>query len=449
MTPFETEISCDLLVVGAGFAGMVAAARASRLGLDVVRCGNPAQFYFASGAMDALGAYPLDQGFLNSPADGWDALVANEPHHPYAKSSWEKLARDFDFITEFLAGAGLDYTGNPASCHENILIPTALGTLKPAHRVPVTMAHGGKLMDEKSSGRLLLVDFTGLKGFSAAQMASGLCELVPNRFSLVCAGPHNNGWQIQTHRIALEGSAGGIDPLHLAARFETPDFVDGLVRELASLAKEVDLIGFPAVCGMDNCQAIMADLEKRLGTPLFEIPMMPPSIPGIRLKNAFERALHGVPFLGSARIRKPEDGKFSHAHGFSLEAHAPSLVTRINSRGLILATGSFPGGGLAGERTGIRETILDLPVFQPQSREEWHGARFFDPAGHGVSRSGIETDASFSPVDADGNRIHESLYAAGAILAHNDWTRIKSGSGVACLSAVTAVDDFHGRMGRP
>ena len=34
------ELTCDLLVIGAGFAGMVAAARASQLGLKTIQVGN-------------------------------------------------------------------------------------------------------------------------------------------------------------------------------------------------------------------------------------------------------------------------------------------------------------------------------------------------------------------------------------------------------------------------
>ena len=49
----------------------------------------------------------------------------------------------------------------------------------------------------------------------------------------------------------------------------------------------------------------------------------------------------------------------------------------------------------------------------------------------------------FRPVDTDGSIIHKNLYAAGAILAHNDWARLKSGSGVSALSAFTAVNDFY------
>ncbi len=444
MTPFETEISCDLLVVGSGFAGMAATARAAHLGLDVVRAGNPSQFYFASGAMEALGVYPLEQGFLKGPSGGWDSLVKGIPDHPYAKSSWEKLVADFTFITDFLGKAGLTYVGGKDP-EQNMLIPTALGTFKPVFRAPVTMAKGATLMEEGTGGQLLLVDFSGLKGFSAAQMASGLTDLEPNRFSLVCAGPHARNWQIQTRRVTLAGTQGGIDPLHLAFRFEDPEFLERVILELSEDAKNADLLGLPAVCGLDHCQSVMARLEEGLGIPVFEIPMMPPSIPGIRLKNAFEQALSGLPYLGSARICRPEG--WDRDGGIYLTAHAPSLETRIRCRGVILATGSFPGGGLAGDRKKIHETVFDLPVFQPESRECWHEAEFFTPKGHGVHRAGILTDGAFSPVDDQGRRIHKQLYAAGAILAHNDWTRLKTGAGVACLSAITAVDDFFGQKG--
>ena len=446
MTPFDTDISCDLLVVGSGVAGMAATARAAELGLKVVRCGNPSQFYFMSGILDLLGAYPLDQGFLETPKAGWEQLVAAEPDHPYARASWDALTQSLDTLINFLERAGLHYVGQGDS---NMLIPTALGTVRPGYRVPVTMANGAKLMENGTGGRLLLVDFAGLKGFSAAQMASGLVPLAPKRFSLACAGLHNSDWQISCKRISLPGSEHGLDPLDLAARFENREFVAGLIRELAPEAKGADMIGLPAVCGLDHCQEILAEMEDALKVPLFEIPMMPPSIPGIRLKNAFEKALAAmdIPFIGGAKIQVPESGRWHEEGRFHLEAHAPSLVTRIAAKGVILASGSFVGGGLVGERTGVRETILGLPVSQPQSREDWHGTSFFDSQGHGINLAGIRTDTVFSPVDGNGERIQDHLYAAGGILAHNNWTRLKSGAGTACLSAITAVEDFHGRGG--
>ncbi|NIP22784.1 MAG: glycerol-3-phosphate dehydrogenase subunit GlpB, partial [Phycisphaerae bacterium] len=50
-------------------------------------------------------------------------------------------------------------------------------------------------------------------------------------------------------------------------------------------------IGFPAVLGMKDAPAIKTDLEARLDRPVFEIPILPPSVPGIRLHHILKQAI--------------------------------------------------------------------------------------------------------------------------------------------------------------
>ena len=47
------------------------------------------------------------------------------------------------------------------------------------------------------------------------------------------------------------------------------------------------------------------------------------------------------------------------------------------------------------------------------------------------------------PLDADGHPAFENLYAAGIILAHQDWTRMKCGSGLSVATAYGAVKSFN------
>jgi glycerol-3-phosphate dehydrogenase subunit B len=83
--------------------------------------------------------------------------------------------------------------------------------------------------------------------------------------------------------------------------------------------------------------------------------------------------------------------------------------------------------------------LFDLPVTQPENRSGWLSNDFFDPAGHPVNRAGIETDDCFRPLDKAGAVFHPRLYAAGSILAYQDWKREKSGAGISLVSAFKAV----------
>ena len=106
----KKHITCDITVIGAGFAGMVAAARASDLGLKTVQTGNSSQLYFASGLFDFLGVYPLHSRTpLKDPRTGLKLLQKEMPGHPYSKTSLEAILKSFDFLSRFLQSAGLNY----------------------------------------------------------------------------------------------------------------------------------------------------------------------------------------------------------------------------------------------------------------------------------------------------------------------------------------------------
>jgi glycerol-3-phosphate dehydrogenase subunit B len=106
---------------------------------------------------------------------------------------------------------------------------------------------------------------------------------------------------------------------------------------------------------------------------------------------------------------------------------------------VLLATGRFLGKGLVAERRGIREALMDLPVCQPENRGCWHRQHFLDPQGHAINLAGIEVDDRFRPLDRNARVVYGNLYAAGSILAHQDWIRTKSGTGLAVATAYGAV----------
>jgi glycerol-3-phosphate dehydrogenase subunit B len=83
-----------------------------------------------------------------------------------------------------------------------------------------------------------------------------------------------------------------------------------------------------------------------------------------------------------------------------------------------------------------------LPVYQPQQRDQWHRAEFFDLRGHPANRAGLEVDRSFRPLDTSGRPAFDKLHAAGSILAHQDWMRMKCGAGLAVATAFDAVEAF-------
>ena len=112
---------------------------------------------------------------------------------------------------------------------------------------------------------------------------------------------------------------------------------------------------------------------------------------------------------------------------------------RVQAQTVILATGRFLSGGLEAHPDGITEHLLGLPVTQPPDRTHWYNERYTDPLGHAIHRAGIEVDDAFRPLGRDGRPFNERLFAAGIILAHQDWIRGRSGAGIAIATAYRAV----------
>lgn len=419
----KQAITCDLLIIGAGFAGMVAAARASSLGLKTVQVGNSSNLFLVSGLFDLLGVYPMASGHtLHDPKTGFETLTADSPHHPYSKTGYKKVIESLDFLKKFLASAGLDYQSKN---NGNYFVLTAAGTFKPSFMIPKTFLKGCAIKQGPRK-RVLFVDFKGLREFSAKQIAN----VIQNTCSIA-----------STLTIEIPDVSSTLHPTRLGNLFEDIQFLNYLSKKIIPFSKKTDLVGLPAVCGLNKSLETIEKLEAMTGLDCFEIPGMPPSLPGLRLKNAFEKQLsqNNVIFLNNSKI---ESHEFKNHH-FILTAETENLIAQITTRGVILASGRFPGGGLHAKRERITETVFNLPVRQPEKRNQWYHLNFFNPEGHAINQAGLETDDTFRPVNQNNTPMFNTLYAVGSLLAHNDWVRLKSGSGVSCVTAYTAVNDFY------
>ena len=423
MTVSET-IKYDVCVIGAGLAGLAATLFAANRGLSCVEVGQTGEINFSSGFLDLLGVHPVDEKHAwTDPWAGIDALVRDIPQHPYAKLPKEDIQRALEEILTFLNQVGLPYMRRT---NQNIEVLTSIGNLKSTYCVPHTMWNGVEALEKKPAG--LLIDIRGLKGFSARQIAAALKSEWPD---------------LRTARISFPDTdhLNEVYPEHMASALILHINREKLARTLQPHIKDAQLVGLPAILGLYRTQEVVSDLQKMIGVPVFEIPTIPPSIPGLRLKEAFERGLRaqGVEYLSQQRVlavRQPADGNFE------IDMGRTTTELTVQSRGIILASGRFIGGGLHADRIRIQETIFDLPVYQPANRAEWHRREFLDPRGHLVNRAGVEIDDTFRPLNDSHQPAFRTLFAAGSLLAHNDWKRLKCGAGVAIASAFGAVKSF-------
>jgi glycerol-3-phosphate dehydrogenase subunit B len=152
----------------------------------------------------------------------------------------------------------------------------------------------------------------------------------------------------------------------------------------------------------------------------------------------------GVQAFFNHQVTKADYGQND---GFCFEVGQGPVQVTVRAKGAILAGGRFFGGGLRADRERISEPLFGLPVHQPLDRSSWHRKSFLDPKGHPINRSGLETDAFFRPRSAKGVPAFPLLFAAGSILAHQDWIRMKCGSGLSITTAYAAVKAFEEMSG--
>jgi glycerol-3-phosphate dehydrogenase subunit B len=85
-------------------------------------------------------------------------------------------------------------------------------------------------------------------------------------------------------------------------------FRENIGRKIKKQLHDEIRVGFPAVLGMRDPIHVKEDLEAIIGVKVFEIPILPPSIPGMRIFNRFKEWLiqKGVTFLGYRFKSGPE-----------------------------------------------------------------------------------------------------------------------------------------------
>jgi glycerol-3-phosphate dehydrogenase subunit B len=412
---FET----DLAVIGSGIAGFAASIFALNRKISCAQVGNTGAVAYTTGYLDLLGSNEESQVAIDNPWEGLEQLKRSQPDHPLSRIPAADIRKSFEQFTTFLGECGIAYT-EPSDT--NITALTPAGTLKKTLCVPATMAAGSKAFADKTP--CVIIDFKGLKGFSARQVVANLKDKWPG---------------LSTARITFPDMAKGeIYPEVMARALEVPATRAGLAELLIQAAGETKVIGLPALLGMHRPDLVKTELERLTGLQIFEIPTMPPSVPGIRLREMFEQVF---PQKGLTLIpqQKVTSLSFDADHAFLNLRDNYGPIT-IHSKAVILATGRFLSGGLAAHISCITESLLDLPVSQPPSRTDWYREGYTDRRGHAIHKAGIEVDTSFRPLAQNGKAYNKRLFAAGIILAHQDWIRGRSGAGIAIATAYKAVE---------
>ncbi len=227
----------------------------------------------------------------------------------------------------------------------------------------------------------------------------------------------------------------------LGQRFEDSTWREQTARGWKPLVSGIHRLGLPAVIGLSQSTWAFAQLQERLGVQLFEIPTLPPSLPGLRLETLLRgKAEHsGVRFVEGSTVIGRIDGTSGgkRVSGVMLQSVGGPRV--LNADVVILATGGVLHGGLVAQQNGhFKESVFDLPVNFDEGREFWTASS--PTVSQPYSKFGLPVNERMQPLDSTGKVVFENLFAAGGILAGADRSFEGSRQGIDLATAFRAVE---------
>ncbi len=412
----------DVLVIGGGIAGTTAALAAAETGAQVrLVTHKKSTLRQASGLIDVLGYAPDVDGPVSDPFAAIESLPEGHPYQLLGETAIR------GGLTVFDEAVGEAYEGSHTDT--NALLTTSGGAIKPTSRYPTSTA-AGLVSDDRA---MLIVGFRSLTDFDGELVADHLAAAgVPfsvDGVEIEVPGSYRADSRVTRIANALDLNKDlDYEGRSLPAR-------EAFAEVIKPHLGDADRVGLPAVLGDDHADAVRADLERHLGAAVFELPMGPPSYPGLRLEDILFDALDEA----GVRLSDGNPAVGYEADGDAIDAVIVDQMNKevpYSAEQVVLATGGLVGKGIDSDREGVREPVFDCHVPHPDDRYDW----FVDDAfgEHPFAKFGVQIDEACKPLDADGVPEFSNLRAAGGVVGGVDRTAEKSKSGVSLATGYAA-----------
>lgn len=412
-------IDSEVLVIGGGLAGLTAALAATREGAAVslvsYKQGTLRQ---ASGLVDVLG-YVDGEGPV---VDPFEAIPDLPEYHPYRLVGVDAVREGLALFDDTVEG----YLGGHTDA--NALVPTHGGAVKPTARYPVGTAAGLATGDRDA----LFVGFEQIVDFDAPLAAEHLAAADPSfetdGVTVSFPGDVRDDARVTFYAELLDRDAEvAVGARELSVR-------GAIIERVKPHLDGHERVGFPAMLGDDHRGAVRAELSAGLGADVFEVPMGPPSLPGIRLEDQLYDALKATDVwieTGNPVVGYEGEDRIEHVLVDRKGASIPYSADQY-----VLATGGLIGKGIESDRERVCEPIFDCYVHHPEDRYDWFEDGVF--GDHAFAGFGVDVGSDLRPRDRHGDPEFDNLRAAGSVIGGHDFAAEKSGSGVSIATGYAA-----------
>jgi glycerol-3-phosphate dehydrogenase subunit B len=402
----------DAVVIGAGTAGLVAGARLAESGARVcVVARGIGSTHLAPATIDILGYAPAR---VDDPGAALEELISHRPDHPYARIGRPTVEAAVQWLGGTVADGPLPGYRYSGGLERNHRLPTAVGALRPSAVVPETMIAG----DAEVLNQACIVGTPALRDFHP-----GLCA-----DNLRAAG-------IAARSVSLPLTLDRADAnaLGIACQLDDAGWRARFCAELSPLLRADEHVGLPAVLGLRDPHAVHADLERRLGRRVFEIPLLPPSVPGLRLYEILTAALRRA---GGRLVLGPTvtAAERTEHRLESVTTTAAGHDTVYGADAFVLASGGFASGGIELDSAWTtHDRVLGLPLDGLPAADQ---PRFVPDylAEQPMARVGVAVGADLRAQGA------ENVFVAGAALPGAIPWREGSGEGIAVSSGYRVAE---------
>lgn len=413
----------DIVVIGSGLTALIAARTVQQAGRrPLLIWPGLSSLYFVFATIDVLGyPDPSSQVPVENPGRAVEELIAADQAHPYARAGLEALRRGLTMMLEWLKAAGLSWQGR---LDHNYLLPTAIGGVKPGCLVPDSMAAG----ELRTRTPIILCGFEGYDDFAPELAAASLSE-----------GKQRDAAAITAMRVPLPGFEPGrlFSSIDLARAFEDERFrgeVGDRIRK--ALPRGECRLGLAAVLGMTHHAEAHRRLQEALEVPVFEIPTVPPSIPGLRLFDRLRKQLQetGVEILWNAPAHAAEvaDGRCK-----SISVKSAGREQRIEASSFLLALEDAVDGAWLADVHRVRDPFLQLTLAEHEIPAHRAAPSLFSPQP--FASIGYRVNGRLQPLNESGSPVADNLFVAGGAIAGYDPTGTKSRGGLAIATGYRAA----------